>query len=89
MHHELGHVLDRMVSSLKSSFSVGLWHGFGPSRHGFLTDYAASHPEEYLAECVEHFLSDDSDRLWLWRNDPGMHAFLEALFQLSSDTGVA
>ena len=40
LHHELGHVLDRMVSSLKSSFSVGLWHGFGPSRHGFLTDYA-------------------------------------------------
>lgn len=84
LHHELAHVLDRMVSSLNSSFSVGLWHGFAPSRKGFLTDYAASHPEEYLAVCVERFLWDDGDGLWLERNDPGMHALLEALFQLSS-----
>lgn len=84
LHHELGHVLDRMVSSLNTSFSTGLWHGFAPTRNGFLTDYAASHPQEYLAVCLERFLCDDSDALWLERNDPGMHAFLNALFELSS-----
>ena len=84
LHHELGHVLDRMVSPLHTSFSTGLWHGFAPSRAGFLTDYAASHPQEYLAVCLERFLCDDADGLWLERHDPGMHAFLDALFELSS-----
>jgi hypothetical protein len=84
LHHEMGHALDRMVSTLNSSFSTGLWHGFASTRSGFLTDYAATHPQEYLAVCLERFLWDDGDALWLERNDPGMHALLTALFELSS-----
>lgn len=87
VHHELGHVLDRALSSGTTSISTNFWHGFAPSRQGFLSDYAASHPHEYLAVSVEAFLSDPSRELWMERNDPGMHAFLTALFELSGDDG--
>ncbi|MBS2033780.1 hypothetical protein JST97_02280 [bacterium] len=85
LHHELGHVLDRMLSAHKASISTNFWHGFAPTRQGFLSDYAASHPQEYLAVCIEAFLSYPSQALWLERNDPGMHAFLTALFELSGE----
>ena len=82
VHHELAHALDPMISHRDSTFSSGLWHGFASTRKGFLSDYAASHPEEYFAVCLENYLNGNGD--WLERNESGLHAFLTALFDLSS-----
>lgn len=84
LYHEMAHALDRLISVREGSFSSGLWHGFAPTRIDFFSTYAASHPSEYFAVCLERFLCSDSDELWLSRNDPGMHAFLTALFELSA-----
>lgn len=86
VQHEMGHALDHLISSLclrGNCCSTLLWHGFAQQRQGFVTDYAKKNPREYFAESVEAYFR--SDQKWLLhREDPGMHAFLQALFELSS-----
>lgn len=86
VHHEMGHALDHLISSLclkGNCCSTLLWHGFQHQRQGFVTDYATKNPREYFAESVDAYFR--GDRRWLLqREDPGMQAFLQALFELSN-----
>ena len=86
VHHEMGHALDHLISSLclrGNCCSTSLWHGFAEQRQGFVTDYAKKNPREYFAESVEAYFRPDQNWL-LMREDPGMHAFVTALFELSN-----
>lgn len=85
VHHEMGHALDHLISALclqGNCCSTMLWHGFKGQRQGFVTDYAQKNPREYFAESVEAYFRPDQ-RWLLQHQDAGMHAFLQALFELS------
>ena len=85
VHHEMGHALDHLISSLclqGQCCSTKLWHGFAPQRLAFVTAYAGKNPREYFAESVEAYFQPHSHE-WLRHNDPAMHAFVTALFELS------
>lgn len=84
--HELGHALDYMIAhlSLRGKPASALLHlGFQEDRKSFVTPQAATKPLEYFAESVEAYFKPHS-RVWLEHNDPGMHAFLRAMFELSN-----
>jgi Mlc titration factor MtfA (ptsG expression regulator) len=84
--HELGHAIDHLISSLANgghSVSSNLWQWFRPQRTGFVTKYASTKPEEYLAESVEAYFIRE-DYLLLRRLDPAMYVFLDDLFIVSA-----
>lgn len=83
--HEFGHAIEYLINRVclrNHSVSTMLWHGFAPERKAFVTDYAQTKPREYFAESVTAFFFAP-EWAWMQKHDPGMAAFVQALFELS------
>jgi len=80
--HEFAHAYDHTFSEkhYQSHYlSTQLWSRFSGSRRSPISDYAATAPEEYFAECVEGYFFPKG-AAWLKQNDPEMYEFLGSLF---------
>jgi len=80
--HEFAHAYDHTFSEkhYQSHYlSTQLWERFSGSRKAAISDYAATAPEEYFAECVEGYFFPKG-AAWLKANDPEMYEFLGTLF---------
>ena len=82
--HEMGHALDHSLGSMHRGSSIApmLWHGFARERRGFVTEYASRGPVEYFAESFASWFFPESNRK-LKKLDPGMHALVTAVVELS------
>lgn len=88
--HEMAHALDHSLASVcrhrggnSPTIAPMLWHGFASQREDFVSDYAATNPKEYFAESFAAMFFEDDNR-HLASIDPGMHAFLGAIVDLSN-----
>lgn len=80
--HEFAHAFDHTFTTKnqrKLPLSVQLWNLFGRERKELVTEYAATNPAEYFAECVEEFFNPSGDQK-LKEKDPQMHDYLKNLF---------
>ncbi|MFP4498743.1 MAG: zinc-dependent peptidase [Vulcanimicrobiota bacterium] len=80
--HEFAHAFDHTFSQKNNRrlpLSVQLWNLFRKDRGGLVSDYAATNPQEYFAECVESFFRQ-SGKDELFQKDPQMYQYLEKLF---------
>jgi hypothetical protein len=81
--HEFAHAFDHTFSQKhhrRLPLSVQLWNLFRDKRGGMITDYAATNPMEYFAECVEVFFTP-SGKTALMEKDRLMHDYLDKLFK--------
>jgi hypothetical protein len=81
--HEFAHAFDHTFSQKhhrRLPLSVQLWNLFREKRGGLVSDYAATNPMEYFAECVESFFTP-SDKSVLAEKDHLMYEYLEKLFR--------
>lgn len=88
--HEMGHAIEHSLGCVCSmrggrrpSIAPMLWHGFAKQRSGFVSDYAGTNPAEYFAESFAAVF-DDRKSQKLASVDPGMHAFMAAIVDLSN-----
>ncbi|MGE0494696.1 MAG: hypothetical protein AB7S38_36135 [Vulcanimicrobiota bacterium] len=86
VRHEVGHAIEHLITALcnqNGPISELLWRGFASQRTGFVSEYAQTDPEEYFAESVEGYFHEEGHEV-LRTEDPGMFAFLDALFGTSN-----
>jgi len=80
--HEFAHAFDHTFTSRNQRrlpLSVQLWNLFQDDRSSLVSEYAATNPAEYFAECVEAYFRESS-RAELAGRDPRMHEYLTQLF---------